>query len=115
MEDAHAVLAEYLCGVIILRVKRAAHFARPVVPHARRTQAEAGVGDVELMAEAPRTALCHVRPDKSDVARTKLCLDERSHRAARDKARHDKAFRTERGRYVQHVRLGARRLQKEAV
>ena len=71
-KDLDAVLAEDRLGVVVLCVERAPDLAGAVVPHAGRAQAEAGVGNVELVPEAPGAALRHVRPDVGDVARPKL-------------------------------------------
>ena len=75
MQHLHAVLAEELGGVVILRVERPAHFTGAVVPHARSAKPEAGIGDVELVAVSPGSALRHVRPDVGDVARAQLRFD----------------------------------------
>ena len=115
VEDLHAFLAEDALDVVVLRVERAADLAGAVVPHARRAEAEAGVRDVELVAVAPGTALRHLLRLVRDVARAQLGLDEGRHRAALDEAREGEAFAAERARHVQHVRLGACRLEEEAV
>ena len=115
MQHLHAVLAEELGGVVILRVERPAHFTGAVVPHARSAKPEAGIGDVELVAVSPGSALRHVRPDVGDVARAQLRFDERGHGATLHKARQHQALGSERARHVQDVRFGARSLQHEAV
>ena len=60
VDDLHAFLAEDPVQVEILHVQRPAHFAGAVVPHARAARAVAAVGDVELVAVAPRPALRHL-------------------------------------------------------
>ncbi len=115
VEDLHAFVTEDALDVVVLRVERAADLAGSVVPHAGRAQAEAGVRDVELVAVAPRAALRHLLRLVRDVARAQLRLDEGRHRAALDEAREREALASERARHVQHVRLGARRLEEEAV
>ena len=50
MQHLDAFFAEQPLEVEVLDVERAAHFAGPIVVHARPPRAEAAVGDVELMA-----------------------------------------------------------------
>ena len=57
VENVNALLPEDAVDVKILDGKCPADLARPVVPDAGRAQAEAGIGDVELVPVAPWAAL----------------------------------------------------------
>ncbi len=115
VEDAHALFAEDAVEIEIVGTKRSADLAGAVVPHAGRSEPEAGIRDVELVSVAPGAALRHVLPLKTDVARPKLPLDKVRHRRALYKFRKHKALAAEAGRYVEHVALGGGRLQIKQV
>ena len=86
-----------------------------VLETARRTQAESGIGNVELVAEAPGSALRNFGSFKADVSGAELRLDKSSDRAAFDKPRHGEAGFSERRRHVQHVGFGTGCLHQKLV
>ena len=61
VDDLHALPAEDPLQIEILDVERPADFAGAVVVHSRPARAAAAVGDVELVAIAPRPALLDLR------------------------------------------------------
>ena len=115
VQDADALLPEDLFHVKVFRRKRPPDLAGTVVPHPWCPQPEAGVGNVELMAEAPRPALRDFFPDVGDVPRAEFGLDEGRDRTAFHEFRHGEAFPAEARGHVQHVGLGAGRLHHETL
>ena len=115
VQDAYALLAEDAIEVEVTGAEGPSHFAGPVVPHPGGTEAEAGVGDVELGPIAPGAALRNVQPLVADVPSAKLGFDEGGHGAALHELGQDQALLAQGGGYVQNVALGAGGLQVEQV
>ena len=103
VENADALLPENTLDVKIFDRQRPADLAGAVIPDTRRAQSEAGVGDVELMAIAPRTALFDVKAFKTDIPCAKLAFDKVRHRTSLDEFGQDKAFLPKARRDIQHV------------
>ncbi len=92
MQDADPLLSEDLFQIEIIRSERSSDLTRAVVPHSRRAQTEAGVGDIELMPVAPGAALRDFLARIGDVPGSQLSLDEGCDRASFHELRHGQAF-----------------------
>ena len=103
VQNADALLSENAVNIEIFDGKCSSDLTCAVVPDTRRAQSEAGVGDVELMAIAPRTTLFDVKAFKTDIPCAKLALDKISNGASLDEFGQDKAFLPKARRDIQHV------------
>ena len=82
VDDPRAFLAEDAVEVEVADVEGAAYFAGAVIVDPRSAHTVAGVGDVDLVAVAPRAALVDFRPLVVDVPAPQVLLDEPRDRAA---------------------------------
>ena len=89
VDDLHSFFPEYPLEVEIPHVERTSDFAGPVVPDSRAAGAIAAVGDVDLVAVAPRSPLGDLRTLEVHPARTQVRLDERCERTSLYEGRED--------------------------
>jgi len=75
MDDLRALVAEDALEVEVLGVQLQPDLTGAVVPDPRATIAVAGVGDVELVAVAPSSALRQIRTLEIHEARGQVRLD----------------------------------------
>lgn len=85
VQDRHSLLPEDPGDVKLVDAQGPPHLPGPVVPHPGGPEAEAAVGDVELVAVTPGSALVHLNPLVADVSGAELGLDESGDGAALDK------------------------------
>ena len=115
VEDGHALRAENAVKIELVSAQGRAHLAGAVVPHPGSAHTEAGIGNVELMAIAPRAALIHLNALVVDVAAAQVVLNELGNGAALDELGQHQALVTQRRCHVQHVGLGGSGLHVEVV
>ena len=87
VHETDALDAEDTRQVKIFRAKQPARLPGAVVPDARAADAAAAVGDVDLVPQAPGTALRKFRAFGRHPAGTEVAADERRERMPLDKGR----------------------------
>jgi len=83
--------------------------------HPRPARAVAGIGDIELVAIAPRPALVHLFGLDVDMPPGKVVLNEPGDRTALDESRQNLHRQAQIARYTGHIRLGAGGLHNKRV
>jgi len=115
VQDLDALGAEQPVEVELVDAELAADLAGAVVPDAGGAAAEARVGDVELVPEAPGVALVELRALVAHVALAQVGLDERRDGGALDEGGEDEGRLAQVRHDARDIGLGAGGLQEEAV